>query len=109
MSEHAHSKPDERLQLKTRGQSNEQVNQATNHPPTDMDTGQPDAVQQGTTQDDQEQPASDLGSPMEGQASAPPPKHPIGPEGGEELPAPKRRRVFLPRAAKETSLMDQSD
>ena len=74
-----------------------------------METEQPDPVQEDPVQGGEAQPASDLDSPMEGQTSAPPPKHPIGPEGGEELPAPKRRRVFLPRAAKGPSLMDQYD
>ena len=74
-----------------------------------MEDEQPGPVKEDPMQEGEEQPVSDLDSPMEGQASAPPPKHPIGTEEGEELPAPKRRRVFLPRAAKEASLMDQSD
>ena len=109
VSERAQSGQDEQPRLQKGGQSTEQGEKPAAHPPTDMEQELQEPVQDDPMQEDQQQPASDLDSPMEGQATAPPPKHPIGPEGGEELPAPKRRRVFLPRAAKESPLMDQSD
>ena len=94
-SERAHFQPDERPQLKGGKQSKEQGEQAVSHPPMDMEKEQPEPMKEDPMQEGATQPVSDLDSPMEGQASAPPPKHPIGPEGGGRSSLPQRGEGYF--------------